>query len=601
MKLKHKIPKYLTTVYPLLIILATTLMGIGYASSTITLDVEGTLIAQAQKEILITNVICDNNETIETTINNYSKTILDSKITLSDTDKNSKATCIVTVKNNTNNNYAFKEIIYGNEFYDNNDIIVNSSIEEKTPLNKNQTISLTITFKYKDDIQEITNNVLNSTLNLKFQKYYSITYENIENNNYPTMIFEKETLEITFTDNIPNEISVTGITNYNYENPKLTISNPTDNVVITNLASGIIYNKTYERLVFDGTKDSVINTGIYLYSEENVNKNFRITFTIDDYDDSYDIASNINQQTLFNCKNEAVSSVWPGLMLRIAKNSSTGKYEFGMRDSHITTTYKSYNLEKGIKVSVIKENGKIYVNWNARKHTLVYTYGDIIDTFNVPLTFGAIINQSGEYDRIFKGILSDVVVEIYEGERLEEIDTIKSVYTETKENNLYILDGIINFDGTNYIDTGINLFSTENGNKDFDIFFTLEGIGTRNGGQSTLVNAKNEADNTYPGFAYRYESNRMNMTARWPGEDNTSQTDTSNVIPRQINISRRDGIIYYKIGLSEETVLIETPMEALKKPFGVNLTFGASIDSSGNPFRYFNGYVSNISVRLYDN
>jgi len=576
-------------IYLILITLATLVMGIGYASKSLTLDIKGTLIAQTPREVLITDIKC--NEGV--IINNYNKTIIDSKITLSPNDNESSVTCEVTVKNNTNNKYAFKEIIYGSDFYDNNDIIIKTNIKEKELLNKNETKTFELTYKYKDNI-EITNNELNSIIIIKFQKCYTITYENIINNNYPEIVFDKDNIEITFIDDIPNNILVTGATNYTYSPPTLTLTNIKNDIVIKNITT--ILNKHYDYLIFDGTKESVVNTGMYLYNEENVNKNYRISFTIEDYDQSYNSNSNINQQTIFNCKNEAVESVWPGIMLRLAKGP---KYEFGMRDSHLTTSYKSYNLEKGIKVSIIKENGKIYVNWNTIKHSLAYTYNDTIDTFDVPLTFGGIINSSGEYDRIFKGILSDVTVEIYEEEIIDEIDKLESSYTETKEDNLYKLDGIIHFDGTNYIDTGINLFSNENGNKDFDISFTLEDISSNNS-QATLVNAKNEADNTYPGFAYRYENGKMNITARWPGQENATTTDTSNTFPRKINISRRNGIIYYKIGNSEENILIETPLESLTKSFNVNLTFGASINSSGNPFRFFNGYVSDILVELYE-
>ena len=574
-------------IYLSLIVIATLLMGIGYASKTLTLDIKGTLVAQTPKEVLITDIKCNEGAII----NNYNKTIIDSKITLSPNDNESSVTCQVTVKNNTDNKYAFQKIIYGSDFYDNNDITVKTNIKEI--LNKNETKTFELTFKYKETT-EITNNELNSIINIKFEKCHTITYENIINNNYPEIVFDGDDIEITFIDDIPENLTITGINNYTYSPPSLTLTNIKNDIVITNITT--ILNKHYDYLVFDGTKDSVIDTGMYLYNEENVNKNYRISFTIEDYDQSYNNNSNINQQTIFNCKNEAVESVWPGVMLRLAKGP---KYEFGMRDSHLTTAYKSYTLEKGIKVSIIKENGKIYVNWNTIKHSLAYTYNDTIDTFDVPLTFGGIINSSGEYDRIFKGILSDVTVEIYEEEKLDEIDKLESSYTETKEENLYRLDGIIHFDGTNYIDTGINLFSNENGNKDFDISFTLEDIGSNNS-QATLVNAKNESDNAYPGFAYRYESGKMNMTARWPGEENSAAQDTSNTFPRTINISRRNGIIYYKIGNSEEKKLIETPLESLTKPFNVNLTFGASINSSGNPFRFFNGYVSDILVKLYD-
>ena len=59
--------------------------------------------------------------------------------------------------------------------------------------------------------------------------------------------------------------------------------------------------------------------------------------------------------------------------------------------------------------------------------------------------------------------------------------------------------------------------------------------------------------------------------------------------------------IYYSINYSDEVLLIETAPESLTKEFKSNLTFGASTDDNGNPFRFFKGVVSNIRVNLYDN
>jgi hypothetical protein len=106
-------------IYLSLIVIATLLMGIGYASKTLTLDIKGSLIAQTPKEVLITDIKCNEGAII----NNYNKTIIDSKITLSPNYNESSVTCEVTVKNNTDNKYAFQKIIYGSDFYDNNDII----------------------------------------------------------------------------------------------------------------------------------------------------------------------------------------------------------------------------------------------------------------------------------------------------------------------------------------------------------------------------------------------------------------------------------------------------------------------------------------------
>ena len=89
------------------------------------------------------------------------------------------------------------------------------------------------------------------------------------------------------------------------------------------------------------------------------------------------------------------------------------------------------------------------------------------------------------------------------------------------------------------------------------------------------------------------------MTARWPGEANVTNYDSA-AVPKLVTIKRRNGVIYYSIAGSEETVFINTPASVLTKTFKPNLTFGASINSSGDTFRYFNGIVSNISVTLHN-
>ena len=71
-------------------------------------------------------------------------------------------------------------------------------------------------------------------------------------------------------------------------------------------------------------------------------------------------------------------------------------------------------------------------------------------------------------------------------------------------------------------------------------------------------------------------------------------------IPRKILISRRNNVLYYKFGDNPEVKLIDTPPEDLDAPFGPNVTFGASINSKGVPFRYAKVYLSNIRVELFD-
>lgn len=291
-------------------------------------------------------------------------------------------------------------------------------------------------------------------------------------------------------------------------------------------------------------------------------------------------------------------SPWPGFVYRVQGVSGSNKYYFQINDSHVINYSTSYNLASGIDVEIVRENGIMYTKVNDIVYTKVLTYKDNIDTFDIPLTIGGNINADGDYDRTFKGVLSNVSVEFYEG---SIVNNTNYTYTETRTSTSYNLDGTIEFDGTNYIDTGINLFSAENINKDFEISLTINQVGG-NVAQATLMNLKDEGqNNVWPGVAYRTRSGGgFEFSARWPGQSNVSLNETATP-PKTIALARRNGIIYYSINGSEEATLIATPASSLNMAFGSNLTFGASLNGSGSPFRYFTGVVSNISVELFDN
>lgn len=384
--------------------------------------------------------------------------------------------------------------------------------------------------------------------------------------------------------------------NSEFTGDKITeLSNVSSNITL--YASWSLYD-FYRSSVSVGTKDTIVNTGIKLYSTENINKNFRLAFTIDDYSENYDITSNLNSSTgptIISSMDES-GKPWPGFVFRIVANKNTPSYSIKINDSHVASYLGYYNIGKGIDVEIVRENGEMYLKMGSNIYTKILSYANEINTFDVPVTIGGNINSSGEYDRFFDGTLSNVIIEFYEG---SIVNNVIGSYTESRTDKSYTLAGTILFDGKTYIDTGLNLFSEANINKDFDISFILESIDSQ-ANQATLVNAKDESqNNVWPGFAYRYESSKMNMTARWPGEENVGFVDNAST-PKEVKISRRDGIVYYSIAGSQETKLISTPSSSLTNPIESNLTFGASIDSTGNPFRYFKGIVSDISVNIYD-
>ena len=525
--------------------------------------------------------------------------------------------------------------------------------------------TLHITISYKENGFDENNITYPLDLTFDFKRIYTITYNGFTSTTgLPTVILEDDAKSITFnnTTGIPSNVLVAGATG-NYVSPTLTISDPSGNVTIykkhlityvldggtqalnqvTTIASnesvtlldptreeynfgGWYNNSSFEgnpitvlsnvtsditlyaqwteydyfirRAEFDGTVGKVIDTGIALYSAENVNKNFRIKFTIDSFDSSYpNVTINKNQAPTILSSMLETGSPYPGFVYRLLNSNGT-KYNIKINDSHVTSFDSYYPLVSGIDVEIVRENGIMYTKVNNIAYTKVLTYKDNIDTFDIPLTIGGNINSSGNYDRTFKGVLSNVSVEFYEG---SIVNNTNYTYTETRTSTSYNLDGTIEFDGTNYIDTGINLFSAENINKDFEISLTINQVGG-NAAQATLMNLKDEGqNNVWPGVAYRTRSGGgFEFSARWPGQSNVSLSETATP-PKKIALTRRNGIIYYSINGSQETSLIATPASSLNTAFGSNLTFGASLNGSGSPFRYFTGVVSNISVKLFDN
>lgn len=116
----------------------------------------------------------------------------------------------------------------------------------------------------------------------KNKKTFSITYNltNCYGNNLPTNIIEGESLTITFSADAgysftigPSEANVSGATkNWDYSTGTLTISNPTDNVIITLSADKqpIVYTVTFSSdydFSVDGSETGTYYETTYVYNE----------------------------------------------------------------------------------------------------------------------------------------------------------------------------------------------------------------------------------------------------------------------------------------------------------------------------------------------
>lgn len=228
--------------YVLLLFIATIFMGIGYASvNGVLVNIDGVATVLTQDVVHITSAIyTSNNGAVvdESSINGFSATTLDSTITLGN-NSSSTITYTITIYNETNDDYIYTGTSFSApDFYDNTNITFDpSGIAVGYKLDAKTSKTFTVTFKYAGS--NTSNPVLNSYISFDFEKYYTITYQNINTSghNYPTYILDSEnTKNITFSGDVPFDVSITPTVNYNYTynttSGTLTLNNVKKNITI---------------------------------------------------------------------------------------------------------------------------------------------------------------------------------------------------------------------------------------------------------------------------------------------------------------------------------------------------------------------------------
>ena len=230
----------------LLLFFATISMGIGYASVFGVLSsIDGTAVAITQDviHISVTNYSSDNGADVSNSmINDYYATTMNSTITLGN-NAQSTITYSITITNDTNDNYMFTGTSYdAPDFYDNPNITYDlNGINVGDTINGKQSKTFTITFRYVS--QNITNTRLNSYISFDFEKYHTITYQNINNSsNYSNYILESETTKtITFTGDVPYDVTISPQVNYTY-----TYNTTSGTLVLNNVVEDITINRYYK-------------------------------------------------------------------------------------------------------------------------------------------------------------------------------------------------------------------------------------------------------------------------------------------------------------------------------------------------------------------
>jgi amino acid transporter len=190
-------------IYPIIILIATLLMGIGYASiNSVILGISGTAQANTQDGIYITSVNYKSNVFADyenSKIIYAYQTMLNSSVVLSNTNGKSQITYEITIYNSTNDDYAFvgEEYLESEDTYSNDSIVVNlNGLSKDYILKAKDSVTFTVTFAYKNQTLS-QNNILKSLLNFRFEKIHYVTYENFTSTSgYPQFVIEGELLMV---------------------------------------------------------------------------------------------------------------------------------------------------------------------------------------------------------------------------------------------------------------------------------------------------------------------------------------------------------------------------------------------------------------------
>ena len=174
------------------------------------------------------------------------------------------------------------------------------------------------------------------------------------------------------------------------------------------------------------------------------------------------------------------------------------------------------------------------------------------------------------------------------------------------ENFEYIHPGQIVFTGSNYVNTGVYLFSAENATKDFEMRLTVNEVKSDNPSQAVLIGDIDEKGQPYYGIIVRVpgtDTTKIGFTSNSPLlKQEPTEPYTSNM---QIVVKRVQNKYYYSVD-GGATFKIGTDYTGFTDYFEVPATLGARIWPEGleNSFgldRFFKGTLSNISIKYLQN
>ncbi|MBP3255496.1 MAG: InlB B-repeat-containing protein [Clostridia bacterium] len=197
--------------------------------------------------------------------------------------------------------------------------------------------------------------------------------------------------------------------------------------------------------------------------------------------------------------------------------------------------------------------------------------------------------------------------EDFDGERKFDASDLEgnvTLYAKWKSENAYYEeyrhDEPFTFTGSNYLDTGIALYSEANWQKDFEMGFTIdEYVASQNVNQAVFFNSKYEVESLkFPGLVVRRDAdkNAIEVTQQINHGIKAIQKFNTPAIPCTVKVYRISGVIYYSVN-GGGLIQVQN-MSNFNQQFDLTAWFGAAPDENGNVIRGLVGTLSNMYVRI---
>lgn len=221
----------------------------------------------------------------------------------------------------------------------------------------------------------------------------------------------------------------------------------------------------------------------------------------------------------------------------------------------------SYNVATPLNANTFTKTDYVFTGWNTNANGTGTAYAP-----------GASINNLGDI-------------------------TLYAQWIESTNCTITYVYGDETFDGSNYINSGIPLFSSGNIHRDFEVRSTISNFTVnpgQNNARNVLICNQNEAGNPYPGFAMSYREDKEGNGIKIQG--NCTETAQMMVFwgkeSGTVVITRTDDKLYY----DDNNFLVD--YANIVTPFNAPLSFGANLDQNGNPRRYAKVTMSDTEVKI---